>query len=101
VYTPDGHVFVQVAARERAELFGPSGGKGPVLLDTTEADTPLGCVSYCGPFEVREGQAIHHWELHLVPSLSGRVETRSVVLDGDRLTLNTPSGRQFAWQRVH
>jgi hypothetical protein len=32
VYTPDGHVVVQFAARERAELLGPSERQGPMLI---------------------------------------------------------------------
>jgi hypothetical protein len=100
VYTPDGHVFVQMFARERPELFGVS-ARGPVLLETTEAGTGLGFLGYCGTFEVRDGQAIHHIERHLRPSLDGREETRSVVMDGERLILGTPSGVQIAWQRVN
>jgi hypothetical protein len=100
VYTRDGHVFVQMFARERPELFGQS-ARGPVLLETTEADTRLGFIGYCGTFEVRGGQAIHHRELDIRPSLDGREETRSVVLDGERLILGTPRGTQLEWQRVH
>jgi hypothetical protein len=62
----------------------------------------LGAAGYAGTFEVRDDQVIHHMEFHLLqPSWSGRVEARSVVLDGDRLTLGTPRGRQFEWERVH
>ena len=99
VYTPDGHVFVNFAARERRELFGPSAA-GPALLQTTEADTPLGYGGYCGTFEVRDGQAIHHVEFHVVPRHNGRVEARTVVLDGDPLILGTPFGAHLEWQRV-
>jgi hypothetical protein len=100
VYTPDGHVFVNFAARERPELFGPSAG-GPALLQTTEANTPLGYGGYCGTFEVRDGAVIHHVEFHIVPRHNGREEARSVALDGDRLILGTPRGQQLEWQRVH
>jgi hypothetical protein len=101
VYTADGHVLVNFAARDRAELFGSSGYRGPVLLQTAEANTPLGFAGYCGTFEVRDGQAIHHRDLSVRPSLDGHEETRSVMLDGDRLILATPRGDQFEWQRVH
>jgi len=103
VYTPDGHVLVQMASRERPQLFGTSANAGnrPVLLETTEANTPLGLTGYCGTFEVRDGQAIHHMEFGVLPRNNGHVETRLVVLDGDRLSLRTSRGGQLEWQRVH
>jgi hypothetical protein len=101
VYTPEGHVHVNFAARERRELFGPSADRGPVLLETTEANTPLGFVGYSGTFEVRDGQVVHHAEFHVMPRLNGRVDPLLTVLDGDRLTLGTPRGQQLEWQRVN
>jgi hypothetical protein len=52
IYTPDGHMSVQFAARERRELFRPFPGMGMVLVETTEANTPIGFNAYCGTFEV-------------------------------------------------
>jgi hypothetical protein len=113
VYTADGHVFVQFGARQRPELFGPpatvvrldSGltprsARGLALLKATEANTELGFSAYCGTFEVRNGQVLHHIEFHLAPAMDGRTETRSVVLEGDRLILKTPTGSPRAWRRV-
>jgi hypothetical protein len=99
VYTPDGHVFVQMAARERRELFGPS-EHGPVLLETTQTDAQLGYRGYSGTFEVRDGQVIHHIEFHVVLRNYGHVEARSVLLEGDRLILGFRN-QQLQWQRVH
>jgi hypothetical protein len=99
VYTTDGHVFVQIAARERPELFGPS-EKGPALLETAQANSAIGLECYCGTFEVRDGQAIHHLEFGLRPRWSGSVLPRSVTLDGDRLILDTPRNAHLEWQRV-
>jgi hypothetical protein len=101
VYTPDGHVVVQFAARERPTLFVSHTGRGAVLAETTEAGTALGFAGYCGTFEVRDGQLIHQCEFHVVPGWDGRVETRAFALDGDRLTLGTPRGQQLGWERVH
>jgi hypothetical protein len=100
VYTPDGHVVVLFAARERPMLFSPSGGRGPRLVETAAANSPLGFLGYAGTFEVRDGQVIHHSEFHIIPSNDGRVEARTVVLDGDRLILRAPHGQQLEWQRV-
>jgi hypothetical protein len=102
VYTPDGHVLIQFAARERPKLFGRGQPvPEPVLLETTEAGTALGYVGYCGTFEIRDGQAIHCREFDIRANLDGSVEARSVVLDGDRLILGTPRGQQLEWQRVN
>jgi hypothetical protein len=90
VYTSDGHVVVQFTARDRAELFGSSPGKGLVLLETAKANTHFGFIGYSGTFEVRDGQAIHHVEIKVVPSASGNIEVRSVEPNGDRLTLVRP-----------
>jgi hypothetical protein len=101
VYTADGHVVVQFASRDRIPLFVPRPGRGPVLAETTEADTALGFAGYCGTFKVRDGQLIHHTEFHVAPYWDGRVETRAPTLDGDRLMLRTPRGQQLEWHRVY
>jgi hypothetical protein len=100
VYTTDGHVFFQVAARERPNLFKPT-PHGNALRETTPANTILGFAAYSGSFEVRDGQVFHHTEFSIIPDSDGRVEGRSVMLAGDRLILDTPAGRQVVWQRVH
>jgi hypothetical protein len=106
VYTPDGHVFVQYATRaERPEVLGPS-AFGPVVLEKTgsQSGTALGFNAYCGTFEVRDGQLTHHQEFGILPIMSGRAETRSAALDGDRLILGAARGPvryQIEWQRVH
>jgi hypothetical protein len=110
VYTPDEHVFVQFATR--AERSWP----GPEVLEMSRgrAAAALGFWAYCGTFEIRDGQVVHHMEFGILPSLSGRIDPRSVVVDGDRLTLGAPlvgadlgylkiggSEAQFEWLRVH
>jgi hypothetical protein len=101
VYTTDGHVFVDIAAHECPELFGRS-ALGPVLFDSLGPTyTTRGFALYCGTFEVRDGQAIHQVEFGIVPTIRGPVETRSVLIDGDRLILGNPRGTQYEWQRVH
>jgi hypothetical protein len=94
VYTPDGHVFVQYAARDRTQLLGQS-ARGPVLLEAMQANATLGFAGYCGTFEVRDGKVVHRREFGLIPSLDGRVEVRPIALDGDRLILRTPRGQRI------
>jgi hypothetical protein len=97
VYTPDEHVFVQFATRAQR------GWPGPEVLDLPglQAASALGFVAYCGTFEVRDGQVVHHVEFGILPRLSGLVEPRSVGLAGNRLILATQHGLSLEWQRVH
>jgi hypothetical protein len=76
---------------------------GPEILQMTitQALVALGFFAYCGTFEAQDGQVIHRREFGVFPSMSGNVETRSVVLDADRLVLGVPGGAQLEWQRVH
>src|SRR5689334_2642974 len=99
VYTPDGHVVVQWAARERRELFAAS-AHGVVLLETTQANTEVGFFGYCGTFEVRDGGVVHHIEVGILTQMNGQSSCRTVILDGDRLILGTPRGAQLEWRRV-
>jgi hypothetical protein len=102
VYTADGHVFVILADRERPELFRSAAGRGPVLLDTAQPNTPFGFIGHCGTFEVRDGQAIHHYEVSFRPSVDGGAEVRSVEISDDRLILGDPGhGSRLEWRRVH
>jgi hypothetical protein len=103
VYTPDGHVFVQMANPERRELFAAVTGRGLVLRETTEANTSFGFLCYSGTFKVCDGQLIHRMELHVAgPSANGRVEERKVeFLDGDQLVLVDPRNNRLEWQRLH
>jgi hypothetical protein len=66
-------------------------GPWPVLFETAVANTPIEFLGYCGTFDVRNGQLIHHIEFNYIrPSLNGTVERRSVNLEGDQLTLAAP-----------
>jgi len=97
VYTPDGHVCVQYVIRAERNWPGPEILEMPI----TQALVALGFFAYCGTFEIRDGQAIHHREFGVFPSMTGNIETRSVMLDGERLILGVPGGAQLEWQRIH
>jgi hypothetical protein len=92
VYTADGHVFVQAAARDERKWPGPE-----VLdLPPYQLLAAKGFLAYCGKFEVRDGQVIHHREFgNLLMMSEHRREPRSVVLDGDRLILARPPVREM------
>jgi hypothetical protein len=97
VYTQDGHVIVQMGTRAERSWRGPE----VFELPTAQIVAALGFIAHSGTFEVPDGQVEHHMEIHFIPSVTGRVERRSVVLDGDRLILGLPNGAQTEWQRVH
>ena len=98
VYTPDGHMFLQVATRAQSEWPGPE----VLELPRPQLVAATGFIAYCGTFELHDGQVIHQREFGLFPYMTGNVEPRSVVaLDGDRLILGGPQGGRIEWQRVH
>ncbi len=98
VYTPDNHVFAQIATRAERSWPGPE----VLELPPPQPMAALGFLAYCGTFEVRDGQLIHHQEFGIWPSLSGRVAARSIkILDSDRLILSASGRDQFEWERVH
>jgi hypothetical protein len=104
VYTPDEHVFVQFATRAERSWPAPevfeAWSRGAVLPLPRDV---LGFVAYCGRYEVRDGQVVHHIEFGNLSAHAGRAATRSVVLDGDRLLITDPRSPQrgvLEWQRV-
>jgi hypothetical protein len=98
VYTPDGHVLVQIATRAQ-RIWPPTPDLPKLPLPKRLAEQ--GFFIYCGTFEVRDSQVIHHTEFGVNPSLDGAVQPRSVVLDSDRLILRSPGNEQAEWQRVN
>jgi hypothetical protein len=98
LYTPDAHMFVQIATRAERGWIGPE----VLQLRGSQAAIALGFGAYCGTFEVRDGQVIHHIEFGSFPQISDTVEPRSIgLLDGDRLILGMPVGARLEWQRIH
>jgi hypothetical protein len=98
VYTPDSHMFVQVATRAQREWPGPE----VLKLSEPQLVAATGFIAYCGTFEVHDGQVFHKREFGIVPYMTGNVEPRSVLaLDGDRLILGGPHEGRIEWQRIH
>jgi hypothetical protein len=95
VYTPDSRVLVQIATRAERSWPGPE----VLQLPRSQGITALGFEAYCGNFEVRDGQVIHHTEFGVFPDYSGSVEPRSAALDGDHLILGSRYV-QLEWRRV-
>jgi hypothetical protein len=95
VYTTDDQVLVQFARRAERHWPGP---EMPTVPGSAFRNA-LGFGGYCGAFEIHDSQLVHHMEFGFLQAQSGRVEARSVVLEGDRLILGVPNGSRFEWQR--
>jgi hypothetical protein len=98
VYTADGIMSGQLMRPGRQPFAAPTMPGG------TDADlrvAALGYVAYAGPYDVDEARAVvrHHVIMSLFPNLVGTVQERTVVLDGDRLTLVAPDGARIHWRR--
>jgi Lipocalin-like domain len=68
------------------------------------ADGSSGSLSYCGSWELGEGEVVHHVELSSAPSFVGTDLVRSVSWEGDDLVLTTPPRDGWVnvlrWRRV-
>jgi len=98
VYTADGFMSGQLM-RPGRQPFAASTMPGGTDADLREA--ALGYVAYAGPYDVDEARGVvrHHVMMSLFPNLVGTVQERTVVLDGDRLTLAAPDGARIHWRR--
>jgi hypothetical protein len=85
-YTPDGYVFVSIMCRERPALDTPNWYESTPEEKAAAANT---INTYCGHYELRGGQIVHHVEQSLFPNNIGTSQVRFMELDGDRLTLTT------------
>lgn len=107
VYTPDGHVSMQVMRPGRPRFAsGDIGGGSPRELEAAAS----GYFAYAGTFEVdeAEGTVTHRVELSLVPNWVGAEQKRFVRMRDDELELVAAptriNGREQAarlvWRRV-
>jgi hypothetical protein len=104
-YTADGIMTVQLGRADRARL---AAGDWLAATDTEVASVARDYYAYCGTYEVRNGEVIHHVELSLMPNWIGGEQVRRVELKGDTVTLSTPplplGGRQqvatLVWRRL-
>lgn len=105
IYTPEGFMSVTIMGADR-----PSFASGDRLAGTREelAAAAERYMSYCGTYDYQGERVIHHVRVSLLPNWVGTAQVRAVQLDGNRLTLGTPTelqgGRSRAaklvWERV-
>ena len=88
LYTPDGHMAVQIMAADR-EL--PASVDWTSLTPEEYAAEARTYFAYAGTFEVDEaaGAVTHHMAVSLFPRWVGDGQVRVVELDGDRLVLRS------------
>ena len=105
LYTPDGYMAALLSRADR-----PAFETGEMLSadDAEKVRAWDSFFSYCGRYEVRGGEVVHHIEGSLYPNWIGQVQARTIRLEGNRLTLTTPpqkTGRgvqtsEVVWRRA-
>lgn len=99
LYTPDGRVSATLMRAKRAPLADES--------DASKAKAYDDCFAYAGSYEVRGDAVFHTIEIATNPALAGVTSTRSISLDGSKLTLSgpdfspgSPRWHRIIWRRV-
>lgn len=107
MYTPDGHVSVQImrSGRSSYQVAGPGEGTAAEL-----AEAAAGYLAYSGSYRVIDNSVVvHEIDVSLLPNWVGASLRRKVTLDGRRLELITitpilidgsPHTAVLAWDRV-
>ena len=103
LYTPDGHMAVQIMAADRAL---PASVDWTALTPDEYAAEARSYFAYAGTFEVDESArtVTHHMAVALFPRWVGDGQVRVVELDGDRLALRSAApvmtGGRLATMRI-
>jgi hypothetical protein len=107
MYTPDGHVSVQImrAGRSPYQVAGPGEGTAAEL-----AEAAGGYLAYSGSYRIVDNSVVvHEIDVSLLPNWIGESLRRKVTLDGRRLELTTitpmlidgrPHTAVLTWDRV-
>lgn len=84
IYTPDGHMAVQMLRRSRPAIDtdDPLGGS-----ESARAEAYSSCLAYYGRYEVDGDRVIHHVEGCLFPNWSDTAQDRPLLLRGNELSL--------------
>ena len=104
-YNPDGYMSVDFMRNGRPNFQSEGLFSGSIAEKALAYEQYL---SYCGRYEIRPEQIIHHIEVSLFPNWTGQDQIRFYQFEGDRLTLSTPpmlvdgleQTAQLIWQRA-
>ncbi len=86
-YTADGYIFAQIMAAERATLAtqNPFGG-----ADAEAAAAARSYMSYCGTYEVRNGEVVHRVAVSDFPNWVDGEQLRFYKFEDEKLILSAP-----------
>lgn len=87
LYTSDGYMAAFLSRANR-----PAFETGEMLSadDAEKVRAWDSFFSYCGRYEVRGDEVVHHVEASIYPNWIGDAQARTMRLEGDRLILTTP-----------
>lgn len=105
LYTSDGYM---AASLSRAGRPAFETGERLSANDAEKVEAWDSFFSYCGRYEIRGEQVVHHIEGSNYPNWIGSEEPRTLRLEGDRLILTTPPQKtrrgvqtsQVVWRRA-
>ena len=86
-YTPDGHMAVMFGDPDRPLLENPDWRQNS---DVDVAAAARLCIAYCGTYDLRDDEVVHHVAFSLTPNWIGQTLTRRITVTGGTLTLSTP-----------
>lgn len=90
VYTPDGRIVVQIAARDRPSIeVNPLGGTPLGGAEPDRAAAYSTSLAYYGRYEVRTDTVVHTIELSSFPNWTGEEQVRQAELTDGELILRT------------
>lgn len=99
LYTADGHMSATLSRRGRAPMSSGDTAEKAAAYD--------GVFAYAGRFEVRDEAVFHSIEIATNPALEGITSTRTIMLEGKRLTLvgpdfsaGSPRFHRIIWRRA-
>ena len=102
IYTPDGHMAVQMVEANRALLDTDDALGGS---EAERAQAYSSCLAYFGRYRIEGRSVVHELNGSLYPNWSGTDQARPFVLDQCRLVLQVeePDGRisnEIIWRRL-
>jgi len=86
-YTADGFIFAQIMAADRTPLAtqNPFGG-----ADAEAAAAARSHMSYCGTYEIRNGEVVHRVAVSDFPNWVGGEQLRFYEFEDEKLILSAP-----------
>lgn len=106
MYNKDGYMSVAVMTANRSPFTSSDilNGSQEEKAEATETH-----ISYCGTYEVRKDEIVHHIKVSSFPNWTGVAQQRTFELNGNRLLLSAPrllseNEHQtvfFVWERVY